>query len=81
MLESIKCGLPVLAINNEISKEILGYSGFYCTDNAINIKNKINKIFEDKKLLKLKIKKGLGIAKKFTWSKTTFKTLLFLSKI
>ena len=81
MLESIKCGLPVLAINNEISKEILGYSGFYCTDNAINIKNKINKIFEDKKLLKLKIKKGLGIAKKFTWSKTSLKTLLFLSKI
>ena len=57
MLESIKCGLPVLAINNEISKEILKHSGYYC-DNAINIKNKIKKFLKIKKL-EAKIKKGL----------------------
>ena len=81
MLESIKCGLPVLAINNEISKEILKHSGYYCSDNPIVIKNKIKKIFENKKHLKQKIKNGLILANKFTWSKTSLKTLLFLSKI
>ena len=79
-VRSIKCGLPVLAINNEISKEILKHSGYYCSDNPIVIKNKIKKFLKIKNL-KQKIKYGLILANKFTWSKTSLKTLLFLSKI
>ena len=29
MLEAMKCGLPILATNNQISKEILSSTGFF----------------------------------------------------
>ena len=29
MLEAMKCGLPILATNNQISKEILSSAGFF----------------------------------------------------
>ena len=58
MLEAMKCGLPVLAIKNQISKEILSNAGFFCKDSIININNSIENIIINKNNIREKTLKG-----------------------
>ena len=81
MLEAIKSGLPVLAIKNQISKEILSEAGFFCYNSTKNIQNTILKIINNKKLLKKKIILGKKIAEKYNWKITSKKTFNFLEKV
>ena len=81
MLEAIKCGLPVLAIKNEISQEILQNAAFYCKNSSKDIANKLEQILNDKKNINRKILIGKKIADKYTWKITSKNTFKFLKKI
>ncbi len=81
MLEAIKSGLPVLAVKNEISQEILLNAAFYCKNSSIDIANKLKLILKDKKNLNKKIMIGKKIADKYDWKTTSKNTFKFLKKI
>ena len=81
MLEAIKSGLPVLAVKNEISQEILKNAAFYCKNSSKDIANKLLQIFSDKKNLNKKILIGKKIADRYSWKTTSKSTFKFLEKI
>ena len=81
MLEAIKSGLPVLAIKNEISQEILQNAAFYCKNSSKDIENKLKQILNEKKNINKKILIGKKIASKYNWKTTSKKTFKFLKKI
>ncbi len=81
MLEAMKCGLPVLAIKNQISKEILSNAGFFCKDSIINIKNSIENIIINKKNIREKTLRGKKISELYNWKNTSKKTFKFIEEI
>ena len=81
MLEAMKCGLPVLAIKNQISKEILSNAGFFCKDSIINIKNSIEDIIINKKNIREKTLRGKKISELYSWKNTSKKTFKFIEEI
>ena len=81
MLEALKCGLPVLSIKNEISKEILKDAGFYCKNNSHAIKDKLVEIIKNKKNLDKKILLGKKISDRHQWKTTAKNTFEFLEKV
>ena len=81
MLEAMKCGLPTISIKNEISKEILGSSGFFCENSFTSIENIIFKILSNKKYINKKIQIGKNISRLYNWEITSRNTFLFLEKI
>ena len=81
MLEAMKCGLPVLAVKNEISKEILSNAGFFCKDSIFNIKNSIENIIINKNNIRVKTLKGKKISKQYSWKITSKKTFKFIKEI
>ena len=81
MLEAMKCGLPILAVRNPISIEILSSAGFFCKDTVGDIKAGILNIINNRQNLKSKIKKGIKISNKFKWKKTSKKTFDFLESL
>ena len=81
MLEAMKCGLPVLAVKNEISKEILSNAGFFCKDSIFNIKNSIENIIINKNNIRVKTLKGKKISKQYSWKITSKKTFKFIEEI
>ena len=81
MLEAMKCGLPVLAIKNQISKEILSKAGFFCKDSIININNSIENIIINKNNVRKKTLKGKKISEKYSWKITSKKTFKFIEEI
>ena len=80
MLEAMKCGLPILATNNQISKEILSSAGF-CKDTSNDIKDNLIKMIENKNILKSKIINGKKISNKFKWNITSKRTFKFLENL
>ena len=81
MLEAMKCGLPVISIKNEISKEILGHAGIFCKNSSDSIEEIINKVILNEKYLNRKILRGRKISKFYNWRNTSRKTFLFLEEI
>ena len=81
MLEAMKCGLPVLATRNAISKEILSNAGFFCKDSTIDINDAIEQIIINKKNIRKKILEGKKISKKYNWEITSKNTFKFLEDI
>ena len=81
MLEAMKCGLPIIAIENEISKEILGGAGFFCKNSYKSLENVIYQILSNKKYVIKKINLGKNISRLYNWKATSKKTFLFLEKI
>ena len=81
MLEAMKCGLPVLAIKNQISKEILSNAGFFSKDSIINIKNSIEDIIINKKNIREKTLRGKKISELYSWKNTSKKTFKFIEEI
>ena len=81
MLEAMKCGLPILATNNQISKEILSSAGFFCKDTSNDIKDNLIKMIENKNILKSKIINGKKISNKFKWNITSKRTFKFLENL
>ena len=81
MLEAMKCGLPVISIKNEISKEILGNAGIFCKNSSDGVKEAIHKVISNKKYLNKKIFYGKKISSLYNWRNTSRKTFLFLEQI
>jgi len=75
-LEAMACGLPVLASNIPVFKEIYENAVLYFDpEDPGDIAEKISKFLTDKKLQKrLKIA-GLKLAKNYSWKKTALETL------
>ena len=80
MLEAMKSGLPVVAIKNQISKEILSDAGFFCNYSDKSLINNILKVKHNKKETLKKIDLGRKISQNYKWTKTSDKTFSFLEK-
>jgi len=81
MLEAMKCGLPILAIKNKISSEILSSAGFFCKNNVYDIKSNLSYMINNQNILARKIKNGLKISAKYKWKNTSKKTFEFLEML
>ena len=81
MLEAMKCGLPVISIKSEISKEILGEAGIFCKNSENSVEKAIYKVLNNKKYLDRKIFHGREISRLHNWKTTSRKTILFLEQI
>ena len=81
MLEAMKCGLPVVSIKDDISKEILKNSGFYCKSSIKDINKIIFKIINEGNILSKKILIGQKISKNYKWKFTSKKTFAFLKEV
>ena len=81
MLEAMKCGLPVLATDNQISREILSNAGFFCKDSIIDINNSIENIIIKKNNIRKKILEGKKISEKYNWKTTSKNTFRFIENI
>ena len=81
MAEAMKCGLPILSLRNEISKEVIGNAGFFCDNNETNIKKTIYEIIRNNKNFQKKILEGKKRSNNFKWKNSSNETFLFLKKI
>lgn len=69
-VEALAVGLPVIAANIKIAREILGNSAiFFEPRNSEDLANKILELLSNKKLYRKLKRKGLKRVKQFTWEK------------
>lgn len=75
-LEAFYLGVPVLASDTKVSREIYKNAAFFTSSFSIEeMKNAMFKVLTDEKLKKNLIKRGLKIAKEFSWEKCALETL------
>lgn len=76
ILESMKCGCPVIALNSSSMAEVGGDAPYYVdVTSEEQLRLGIETVMSDEKLQKELAKKGLEQAKKFTWEKTAQGTI------
>ncbi|MEK7517278.1 MAG: glycosyltransferase family 1 protein [Patescibacteria group bacterium] len=76
ILEAMSCGCPVVASKNGSIPEVAGGGVYYVDPYDINeLANGIGEVYFNQKLRKELALKGLAQAKKFSWEKTTKKTI------
>jgi glycosyltransferase involved in cell wall biosynthesis len=69
ILEAMINGAPVVTYQNSSITEVAGNAALYAQD-ALSIKDAIEKLLSDKKLVKRYVKNGKNQASNFTWSST-----------
>jgi glycosyltransferase involved in cell wall biosynthesis len=78
VLESMSLGIPVICSKNSSLTEVGGDSVLYVNPkDFFDIKNKIEYLINNPKLIKILSKKGLLQSKKFSWEKTAKKIYNF----
>ncbi len=77
-LEAMACGVPVICSNKASLPEVVGDAAIICEPTPENIKDAIEKIFEDRELYEKLKQKGIANAKRFTVDKMSKKILDFL---
>lgn len=68
-LEAMACGVPVLVCNSASMPEVVGNAGILVKPDTEKMVDALNKLVENKKLRTRLSKKGLKMAKEFTWKK------------
>jgi glycosyltransferase involved in cell wall biosynthesis len=82
VLEAMKNGCPVITSNVSSLPEAGGDAAeYFDPENVDEMKKKIEKVIEDKKLREEMIKKGFAQIKKFSWEKTAKDTLKELMEV
>jgi len=83
VLESMKCGTPVIASNISSIPEICGEGNAVLFDpyNIDDIAKKIDTLYKDPKLQAELIDKGLRRAKEFSWEKMTAETYRLITNL
>ena len=81
MLEALRCGLPTLALDSEISREILSESGFYYSNLNDDLLKKLIYVSKNSKLVNNKVNKGKILSNNYSWKKSSNLTFNFIEKI
>ena len=82
VLEAMACGTPVVCSNASSLPEVGQDAVVYCNpNNTKEIKEKIESVLEDKTLQTKMIKRGLEIAKEFSWEKSARKHMELFQEV
>ena len=82
LLESMTIGLPILCVNLQPMKSVLGNTGFFYKYNSKkSFQNQLINMFNKKNLLKQKITKSLERSKKYDQKIMALKTYKYLNKM
>lgn len=69
VLEAMTCGCPVILTNNSSFPEVAGHAGiYYELNDAIDLKDKIKNVIQNKSIQNEFSLKGLEQSKKFSWN-------------
>ena len=76
------CGCPVIATEAASIPEVCSNGAMYFKKNNLNdLVNKINLIFNDKKIADNLVAKGFQVQKNFLWDNTAINTINYLKKL
>ena len=76
VLEAMSCGCPVITTKEGSLEEVAGDTAYYVDAYDFeNIASGIKEVFENERLQKELVKKGLENVKRFSWKKTAEETL------
>lgn len=82
IIQSLACGIPTIASNLTVFKEIAGDSVLYFDkNNKKEIANSLERISSDNKLREELIVKGLKVVKKYSWRKCAEETLDIINSL
>ncbi|MFH0854094.1 MAG: glycosyltransferase family 1 protein [bacterium] len=82
ILEAMACGVPVLASDISVLKEVAGNAAIFVDSRSIeNIARELEKLLKDKALRDEFILRGLEHVKNFSWEKCARKTWKIISNI
>ena len=75
ILEAASCGVPVIAAKNNAHVEVAGSAvAYFEPKSSEDLAKKIERIFENRDLREKLIKKGMEIAKNYSWEKSARET-------